>query len=65
MPRPVLIALIWSGGIILATLALTFAGSIGVIPEGLSKNLAAGAVLALSWLATTLIVGQERKDGEA
>ena len=64
MPRPVKIALVWAAGIILATLALTTAGDIGLLPTQLASNIAAGLVLALSWLATTLIVRNGKNEAE-
>lgn len=62
MPRIVKLALIWAAAVILAALAITTAGDIGLLPTQLAGNLAAGAVLALSWLATTLIVRDRKKD---
>ena len=65
MPKAVLIALIWATGIILAALALLVAGDIGLLPTQMASNLAAGTVLALSWVATTLIVKGKKKEDAA
>ena len=62
MPRTIKIALVWAAAILFAALAITFAGKVGFLPTQLAGNLAAGTVLALSWLATTLIVRDRKKD---
>lgn len=62
MPRPIKIALIWAAAILFAAFAITMAGKVGFLPTQLAGNLAAGTVLALSWIATTLIVRGRKKD---
>jgi len=64
MPRIAVLALIWATGIILAALAITMAGRVGLLPTQTAASLAAGAVLALSWLATTLLVKKKKESGE-
>lgn len=64
MPRIVKLSIAWSAAIILSVFALTAAGRYGLLPEELANNLAAGTVLALSFLATTLLVRQKKDEEE-